>query len=527
MIQNNTLLPNFKKRLSLPRPPNFTAGPSVSVAEKRESMDPRLNHTARFCASTFRVELEVLLRKCAGMTRQGTLCTLYIPLMLSACLLTSGCASYKPKFDSNAAYFERMDTQEREGVKVSVVGLGARESRKTFGVNLAAKHILPVWIKIENGDEKHSYFFLERAIDPDYYTAGEAAYMSQYQIGYRLKKILPPILHFVIAPFLPLEKLVTSKANESLQKAFKEQSLKYGWIKPGETRSGFVFLPFKVGLKEIKVDLYGDDIKRGIGTKKHFEFIIHIPGIRQDYLDKNFDQFYAKDQVVNFQDETSLKNYLEKLPCCTTGKKGTKNGDPINLVVIGSREDILTAFTVSNWDETELIYWGSILKMIGSFSFKKRYEYSPVSPLYFFGRAHDTAFQKARATINERMHLRLWYSPAHYQGKEVWIGSVSRDIGVRFTTKTWNLMTHKIDPDIDEASLYTLSDLIYLNRLSSYGLTGGVPESTFEAPAGNLTGDPYYTQGRRIVLEISKAKHPDFPDRLFLSNETAQSQPSS
>jgi hypothetical protein len=445
--------------------------------------------------------------------------------ILTACLLVPGCASYKPKFDPNAPYFQRMDTQEQAGVKVSVVGLGAKESRKTFGVNLAAKHILPVWIKIENGDEKHSYFFLERAIDPDYYPAGEVAYMSQFQIGYRLKKFLPPILHFILAPFLPLERLVTGTANDHLQKAFKEHSLKYGWIKPEETRSGFVFIPFKVGLKEISVDLYGDDIKQGKGTKKHFEFIIHIPGIRQDYLGRDFDQLYAKDQVVNFQDEASLKRYLEKLPCCTTGKKGTKNGDPINLVVIGSREDILTAFTVSNWDETELIYWGSILKMIRSFSFNKRYEYSPVSPLYFFGRAHDTAFQKARATINERMHLRLWYSPAHYQGKEVWIGSVSRDIGVRFTNKTWNLMTHKIDPDIDEASLYTLSDLIYLNRLSSYGLTAGAPASTSEAPAANLTGDPYYTQGQRVVLEISKTKRNEFPDRLFISNETTPTQP--
>ncbi|HXV28322.1 MAG TPA: LssY C-terminal domain-containing protein [bacterium] len=442
---------------------------------------------------------------------------------MTACLALSGCATYKPHFDPNADYFQRMDSQEQEGVKVSVVGLGAKESRKTFGVNLASKHILPVWIKIENGDPKHSYFFLERAIDPEYYPAGEAAYMSQFQIGYRLKKILPPILHFILAPFLPLERLVTGAANQHLETAFRGNSLKYGWLKPGESRSGFVFVPFKVGLKEISVDLYADDIKRGIGTKKHFEFIIRIPGIRQDYLTKDFDQLYSPDQVMNIQDEESLQKYLEQLPCCTTGKKGTKNGDPINLVVIGDREDILTAFTVSKWDETEIIYWGSILKMIRSFSLNKRYEYSPVSPLYFFERAHDAAFQKARATINERMHARLWYSPVHYQGKEVWIGSVSRDIGVRFTNKTWNLMTHKIDPDIDEAALYSLSDLIYLNRLSSYGLTGGVPESTPEDPAANLTGDPYYTQGKRVVLELSKTKTSGFPDRLFMQNETPSS----
>jgi hypothetical protein len=116
------------------------------------------------------------------------------------------------------------------------------------------------------------------------------------------------------------------------------------------------------------------------------------------------------------------------------------------------------------------------------------------------------------------MHLRLWHSPLRYQGKQVWVGSVSRDIGVRFTTKTWNLMTHKIDPDIDESFLYVLSDLIYLNRVSEYGLVGGVPLSTPDKPAFNLTHDDYYTTGKRTVILLSKNKHTDFPDRLFLES---------
>jgi hypothetical protein len=279
-----------------------------------------------------------------------------------------------------------------------------------------------------------------------------------------------------------------------------------------------VFIPFKVGMKEIPVDLYADDIKEGMGTKKHFEFIIPIPGIRQDYLAKDFKQYYAADQIVNIEDEAGLKKYLERTACCTIGKKGTKGGDPINLVLIGSAKEVLAAFTVAAWDETEIIYWGSIWKTIRSFSFNKRYAYSPVSPLYFFGRAHDVAFQKARATINERMHLRLWYSPVRYQGKEIWIGTVSRDIGVRFTNKTWNLMTHKIDPDIDEAMLYALSDLIYLHRVAEYGLAGGVPPSTAVKPMTNLTGDPFYSKGQRAVIVLSKGRHEAFPDRMFISS---------
>ena len=73
------------------------------------------------------------------------------------------------------------------------------------------------------------------------------------------------------------------------------------------------------------------------------------------------------------------------------------------------------------------------------------YRYSPVSSLYVFGRPQDIAFQKARENIHERNHLRLWMSRVTYQGLPVWIGQISRDIGVRFTTKT--ITTHKIDPE--------------------------------------------------------------------------------
>jgi hypothetical protein len=65
-----------------------------------------------------------------------------------------------------------------------------------------------------------------------------------------------------------------------------------------------------------------------------------------------------------------------------------------------------------------------------------------------------------RQTINERLHLRLWLTPLRFQDKPVWIGQISRAIGVRFTLRTWNLTTHKIDPDVDDARDYVLDDLM-------------------------------------------------------------------
>jgi hypothetical protein len=112
----------------------------------------------------------------------------------------------------------------------------------------------------------------------------------------------------------------------------------------------------------------------------------------------------------------------------------------------------------------------------------------------------DFAGQKPRHTVHERNHLRMWLSPMRYQDKPVWIGQISRDIGVRFTFKTWPPVTHKIDPDIDEAMYALMEDLVYSQQLARTGWVKGVGAAMPSNPRRNLTGDPYFTDGYRAVL---------------------------
>ena len=38
--------------------------------------------------------------------------------------------------------------------------------------------------------------------------------------------------------------------------------------------------------------------------------------------------------------------------------------------------------------------------------------------------------------MDERNHMRLWLAPIHYRGDDVYVGQISRDIGVKFSPKT-------------------------------------------------------------------------------------------
>jgi hypothetical protein len=117
-----------------------------------------------------------------------------------------------------------------------------------------------------------------------------------------------------------------------------------------------------------------------------------------------------------------------------------------------------------------------------------------------FERRQETAFQKARETINERNHIRLWLTPLLFKDLPVWIGQISRDIGVKFTLKTGFLTTHVIDSDVDNDRYYLIQNLVDAHALTKLGFVKGVGVSSPDNPRHNLGGDAYYTDGLRAVL---------------------------
>lgn len=392
----------------------------------------------------------------------------YLSIFVIIGVVGYGCATYNPQPLSRSLFLERAHTKVENNVRVSAAVPDAVETRQIFGVDLYRSGIQPVWIEIENKDEQ-PVWFLPAGLDPMYFTPLEAAFLSHF--------------HF------------SHSANRKMDRYFFEKGSDI-YVRPGDRQAGFVFTTLDEGTKAFAVDLVGEDRQVRI-----FTFFIPVPGLMIDYREIDFEGLYPAEQGKNYEDEKEFIAYLQALSCCTVNEKGTEPGDPLNLIVIGDGEDVYHAFIRAGWDETETITAGSAWKTAFSFLFGGRYRYSPVSALYAFGRRQDVALQKARATIHERNHLRLWLAPVQFQGKLVWIGQISRDIGVRFTRKT--IVTHKIDADVDETRSYLIQDLMYSQGLSKFAFVKGVGAAPIEAPRQTLTGDPYFTDGLRAVLWVS------------------------
>ena len=372
-------------------------------------------------------------------------------------------------------YLDRAQSGTVGGVRVSAAALSAEESGAVYGAPLARRLIQPVWIEIENTEDV-PYWLLFPGLDPNYFPASEAAE--------------------AVAGDQP------GRTLDDLDRRFRELAFRNP-VPPGGKVAGFVLTNLHEGVKLLQIDLVATHRSRSLSL------LADVPGLRADYQKSRVFRRHKPSApesvvVVDYTNDAEFRAALRALPCCVTNKDGSKNGDPLNLIVIGGLEDAFPALIRRGWSPTETTWRGSVMRMMKSALSRERYPYAPISNLYLYGRPQDIAIQKARDNIHQRNHLRLWRSPMRYHGKLVWVGQISRDIGSRLTIHSPTFTTHKIDPDVDEAARALTEDLVYSQGLRAIGFVGGVGAAPKDAPRKNLTTDPYYTGGLRIVLLFDK-----------------------
>ena len=397
----------------------------------------------------------------------GTCVSLLRGAVLLTVLAMAACAG-TPTQTESLDYRARAETKVDGGVTVSAVVLSPLESEKAFGLPFARKQVQPVWLEIENQEEQTLYLNL-LGLDPDYFAPSEVAWQFKSYGAESFEEKAGRLLAMHVPVVVP----------------------------PDRTVSGYVYTNLDPGAKAFTIELFGGSLLRRL------EFVQRIPGFEADFHRVDFHALYRDEEIREMSLE-ELPAYLEGLPCCVAGGDRETPGDPLNLVIVGEPLYSLSTLVSRGWDLTETIRSHTTWRTIQSSLFGSRYRTSPVSPLYLFGRPQDVALQKARGTVDERNHLRLWLAPVTVEGMNVWVGQVSRDIGIKFSSKTF--VTHKIDPVVDEARLYVTLDLATSQSLHAVGYVKGVGHSGYEAPRRNYTDDPYYTDGLRVVLVLGEGR---------------------
>lgn len=153
-------------------------------------------------------------------------------------------------------------------------------------------------------------------------------------------------------------------------------------------------------------------------------------------------------------------------------------GDPVNIVLLGTLQQLRSAFATAGWVEADRLSLISSWRMARAFVFNKPYPAAPFSTLYLFGRGQDIGFQKAiDNSPRKRHHIRFWAlslaraentlgTAAFWLNADrppdaepvLWIGAGTRDTGFSLTKLTFQI-THATDADTNAERDYIVAEL--------------------------------------------------------------------
>ena len=139
-------------------------------------------------------------------------------VVLGALLVSAGCATYSPRSLDELSILDRVLVKQKGDLTVKVVVASPDESKKLFGFNLAANGVQPIWVEITNRGD-HSYLFMQRNVDPDYFSPYEVAWMGRGVYTAGASRKMERYLHDTKLPLLvPQERSarVTSSPTSTL-----------------------------------------------------------------------------------------------------------------------------------------------------------------------------------------------------------------------------------------------------------------------------------------------------------------------
>lgn len=179
-------------------------------------------------------------------------------------------------------------------------------------------------------------------------------------------------------------------------------------------------------------------------------------------------------------------------------------GDPINLVFVGTKDQIMHSFQQAGWLLPDPITPQTSAKIAADSLAHRSYPTAPVSNLYVFGRVQDLAFEKPTNDVQNRGHIRIWKTDTLIGGQPVWVGAASYDSGIELSG-TNHLPTHHIAPTVDLERNTVGADL------EKTGLAKEEADAAFTPPilsARNGGGDYYASDGNVLVINYTQAPIP-------------------
>jgi len=194
---------------------------------------------------------------------------------------------------------------------------------------------------------------------------------------------------------------------------------------------------------------------------------------------------------------------LEKASARTQTSFG-KDADLINLMFIGSREQVEGAFAAAGWMPGDRNSKNAFLHEFGAFLTLSSYPTMPVSRQFLDSKVQNFTWQKSFNSYGKREHLRIWEKPQTVLGEQAWLSAYTRETSAVLSVK-YHKFIHHVDPNLDEGVNMLVRDLTLSGCVDSVRL---LPRPNVPQHLVNSTGDEMHTDGILTVVHLKNCERP-------------------
>ena len=187
----------------------------------------------------------------------------------------------------------------------------------------------------------------------------------------------------------------------------------------------------------------------------------------------------------------------------TTTPSG-KDADVVNLLFVGSQDQVDDAFTAAGWRTADANSKKAFFKEFEAFLTLSNYPNMPVSRQLLSGQPQDIAWQKSFNSYGKREHLRLWSQSKTIQGQQAWLSAYTRETGAALSVK-YHKFIHHIDGNLLDGVNMLVRDLALTGCMES---VHQLPRPDLPQTMHNATGDEMYTDGNLTVVHLKSCAMP-------------------
>ncbi len=211
----------------------------------------------------------------------------------------------------------------------------------------------------------------------------------------------------------------------------------------------------------------------------------------------------APTDVLASDHAEEFRQIIAKLPEQHARRMSGAASDLINVIVIGSADEIQRAFIAAGWTNSDRKSAGSFVRTYFSIVERRGYRTAPMGTMQLDGAIPGLTFQKNLNSFSKRHHVRLWKRAQQWNGQDVWLSTATEDISIGFSSHAASF-THLIDENIDLERTKVVNDLLFTGCVDSAGLV----ERGIHTTVSKTESIPVTTDGRVAIIQMSDCLKP-------------------